>query len=257
MKRLALDVYNTLFEFVRTFGAFQLFFLRLLKHTPGIFLTRFDLVVKQVYNAGALSLVIIMICGLFVGGVLGLQGYSNLARFNAEDSIGVFAAFGLTKELGPVITALLFAGRAGTSLASEIGLMKATDQLSAMEMMAVNPVRRVLVPRFLGGVIAMPLLAAIFSAIGLFGTHLVAVEMLSVDVGAFWQQMQNTVDIEDINEGIFKSVVFGIAASHIAVWEGYNAIPTAEGVGRATTRTVVITAIAVLVFDFMITAMMI
>ena len=257
MTRLLRDVYDTLLEFVRTFGAFQLFFLRLLKHSPAIFVTRFDLVVKQVYNAGALSLVIIMICGLFVGGVLGLQGYSNLARFNAEDSIGVFAAFGLTKELGPVITALLFAGRAGTSLASEIGLMKATDQLSAMEMMAVNPVRRVLVPRFLGGVIAMPLLAAVFSAVGLFGTHLVAVELLSVDVGAFWQQMQNTVDIEDINEGILKSAVFGITASHIAVWEGYNAIPTAEGVGRATTRTVVITAIAVLVFDFMITAVMI
>lgn len=257
MNRLALDTYNTLLEFVRTFGAFQLFFVKLVMHSPAILLTRFGLVVKQVYNAGALSLVIIMVCGLFVGGVLGLQGYSNLARFNAEDTIGVFAAFGLTKELGPVITALLFAGRAGTSLASEIGLMKATDQLSAMEMMAVNPVRRVLVPRFLGGVIAMPLLAAVFSAIGLFGTHLVAVELLNVDVGAFWQQMQNTVDIEDINEGILKSIVFGIAASHIAVWEGYNAIPTAEGVGRATTRTVVITAIAVLVFDFMITAAMI
>jgi phospholipid/cholesterol/gamma-HCH transport system permease protein len=218
--------------------------------------SRFDLVVKQVFNSGALSLVIIMVSGLFVGGVLGLQGYSNLSRFNAEDSVGVFAAFGLVKELGPVITALLFAGRAGTSLASEIGLMKATDQLSAMEMMAVNPVPRVLVPRFLGGVIAMPFLAAVFSTIGLFGTHLVAVELLSVDVGAFWQQMQMTVDLEDINEGIFKSLVFGVAASLIAVWEGYNAIPTAEGVGRATTRTVVITAIAVLVFDFMITALM-
>ncbi|MGB5512026.1 MAG: ABC transporter permease, partial [Woeseiaceae bacterium] len=176
--------------------------------------------------------------------------------FNAEDSIGFFAAFALVKELGPVITALLFAGRAGTALSSEIGLMKATDQLSAMEMMAVNPVSRVLVPRFLGGVIAMPFLAAIFSMIGLFGTHLVAVELLSVDVGAFWQQMQMTVDIDDINEGIFKSIVFGVLASHIAVWEGYNAIPTAEGVGRATTRTVVITAIAVLVFDFVITAFM-
>ncbi|MBT8143824.1 MAG: ABC transporter permease, partial [Gammaproteobacteria bacterium] len=183
-------------------------------------------------------------------------GYSNLARFNAEDSIGVFAAFGLIKELGPVITALLFAGRAGTALASEIGLMKATDQLSAMEMMAVNPVPRVLVPRFLGGVIAMPLLVAVFSVIGLFGTHLVAVELLSVDVGAFWQQIQTTVDMHDINEGILKSFVFGVAASMIAVWEGYNAVPTAEGVGRATTRTVVITAIAVLVFDFMITAVM-
>ncbi|MBT8087510.1 MAG: lipid asymmetry maintenance ABC transporter permease subunit MlaE [Gammaproteobacteria bacterium] len=243
-------------EFTRTFGAFQLFFMKILRHTPAMFFTRFDLVVKQVFNSGALSLVIIMVSGLFVGGVLGLQGYSNLARFNAEDTIGVFAAFGLVKELGPVITALLFAGRAGTSLASEIGLMKATDQLSAMEMMAVNPVRRVLVPRFLGGAIAMPFLAAVFSMVGLFGTHLVAVELLGVDVGAFWQQMQSTLDIEDINEGIFKSIVFGIAASLIAVWEGYNAIPTAEGVGRATTRTVVITAIAVLVFDFIITAFM-
>lgn len=256
MNKLVRDIYDTSTEFVRTFGAFQLFFFKLLRHSPVMFVKRFDLVVKQVFNTGALSLVIIMVSGLFVGGVLGLQGYSNLARFNAEDTIGVFAAFGLVKELGPVITALLFAGRAGTALASEIGLMKATDQLSAMEMMAVDPVRRVLVPRFLGGVIAMPLLAAVFSMIGLFGTHLVAVELLSVDVGAFWQQMQSTVDIKDINEGIFKSVVFGIAASVIAVWEGYNAIPTAEGVGRATTRTVVITAIATLVFDFIITAFM-
>jgi phospholipid/cholesterol/gamma-HCH transport system permease protein len=256
VKKLARDLLDTGVEFVRTFGAFQLFFFRLLRHTPAMFFTRFDLVVQQVFNSGALSLVIIMVCGLFVGGVLGLQGYSNLARFNAEDTIGVFAAFGLVKELGPVITALLFAGRAGTSLASEIGLMKATDQLAAMEMMAVNPVRRVLVPRFLGGVIAMPFLAAVFSMIGLFGTHLVAVELLSVDVGAFWQQMQFNVGIEDINEGILKSIVFGIAASVIAVWEGYTAVPTAEGVGRATTRTVVITAIAILVFDFMITAFM-
>ena len=256
MNKVLRDIYETSVEFVRTFGAFQLFFMRLLRHSPGILFRRFDLVVKQVFNSGALSLVIIMVSGLFVGAVLGLQGYSNLSRFNAEDAIGVFAAFGLVKELGPVITALLFAGRAGTALASEIGLMKATDQLSAMEMMAVNPVQRVLVPRFLGGVIAMPFLAAIFSMVGLLGTHVVAVELLSVDVGAFWQQMQMTVDLEDINEGILKSFVFGIAASLIAVWEGYNAIPTAEGVGRATTRTVVITAIAVLVFDFMITALM-
>jgi phospholipid/cholesterol/gamma-HCH transport system permease protein len=241
-------------EFVRTFGAFQLFFLRLLMHSPSILFKRFDLVVKQVYNAGTLSLVIIMVCGFFVGGVLGLQGYSNLARFNAEDSVGTFAAFALVKELGPVITALLFAGRAGTALASEIGLMKATDQLSAMEMMGVNPLRRILVPRFLGGVIAMPFLAAIFSAIGLYGAHLVGVGLLGIDVGAFWQQMQHSVDISDIQEGIVKSFVFGVIASLLAVWEGYNAIPTAEGVGRATTRTVVITAIAVLIFDFMITA---
>ena len=248
------DLYYTLFEFVRTFGALQLFFLRLLMHSPTVIWRRFGLVVGQVYNAGALSLVIIIICGVFVGAVLGLQGFSNLSRFNAEDSVGAVAALALVKELGPVITALLFAGRAGTALSSEIGLMKATDQLSAMEMMAVNPIRRVVVPRFLGGVVAMPLLAAIFSMVGLLGAHLVCVSLLGVDVGSFWQQMQQSVEVADINEGIVKSVVFGIAASLLAVWEGYNAIPTAEGVGRATTRTVVLTAIVVLIFDFMITA---
>jgi len=248
------DLYNTLYAFVRTFGALQLFFLRLLIHSPTVLWRRFSLVVAQVHNAGALSLVIIIICGFFVGAVLGLQGFSNLSRFNAEDSVGAVAALALVKELGPVITALLFAGRAGTALSSEIGLMKATDQLSAMEMMAVNPIRRVVVPRFLGGVVAMPLLAAIFSMVGLLGAHLVCVSLLGVDVGSFWQQMQQSVEVADINEGIVKSVVFGIAASLLAVWEGYNAIPTAEGVGRATTRTVVITAIVVLIFDFMITA---
>ena len=257
MRRIVRDLRNNAFEFLRTFGAFQLFFLRLLRFSPGILLRRFDLVVKQVYNTGALSLVIIMVCGFFVGAVLALQAYSNMSMFNAEDWTGVAAAFALLKELGPVMTALLFAGRAGTALTSEIGLMKATDQLSAMEMMAVNPVRRVLVPRFLGGVIAMPFLAAIFSAIGLFGAHLVGVELFQVDVGSFWQQIQLTIEPSDVNEGILKSAVFGVAASLIAVWEGYNTVPTAEGVGRATTRTVVITAITVLVFDFMITAALI
>lgn len=257
MKAMARELYSTAFEFVRTFGAFQLFFLRLLRHTPKMLWKRPGLVIKQVHNAGALSLVIIMVCGFFVGGVLGLQGYANLSRFNAEDSVGTVVALALIKELGPVITALLFAGRAGTALSSEIGLMKATDQLSAMEMMAVNPVRRVLVPRFIGGCIAMPLLVAIFSCIGLYGAHVVSVDLLSVDVGAFWQQMRLSVDSKDIYEGVIKSVVFGIVASLLAVWEGYNAIPTAEGVGRATTRTVVITAIAVLILDFMITAVFI
>ena len=248
------ELYYTFIEFLRTFGALQLFFLRLLVNTPSIFVRRFRLVVHQIYNAGALSLVIIMVCGFFVGGVLGLQGYSNLARFNAEDSVGAVAAMSLLKELGPVITALLFSGRAGTALASEIGLMKATDQLSAMEMMAISPLRRVLVPRFIGGVIAMPLLAAIFISVGLFGAHLVGVSLLGVDAGAFWSQLQNIVDPADVYEGIIKSIVFGVVASLLAVWEGYNAIPTAEGVGRATTRTVVITAISVLILDFMITA---
>ncbi|MDH3619551.1 MAG: lipid asymmetry maintenance ABC transporter permease subunit MlaE [Gammaproteobacteria bacterium] len=254
MSRTVSDLRNNLVEFVRTFGAFQLFFLRLLRHSPAILGSRSGLVIKQVYNTGAQSLVIIMVCGLFVGAVLALQAYSNMSQFNAEDWTGVAAAFALVKELGPVMTALLFAGRAGTALTSEIGLMKATDQLSAMEMMAVNPVRRVLVPRFLGGVIAMPFLAAIFSAIGMFGAHIIGVELFQVDVGSFWQQIQLTVEMADVNEGIIKSVVFGVAASLIAVWEGYNTVPTAEGVGRATTRTVVITAITILVFDFMITA---
>lgn len=251
------ELYETFQQFVRTFGAMTLFLLMLIRYSPKVLLKRFGLVVGQVHNAGALSLVIIMICGLFVGGVLGLQGYANLTKFNAEDAVGTFAGFALVKELGPVITALLFAGRAGTALTSEIGLMKATDQLSAMEMMAVNPVRRVVVPRFLGGFFAMPLLAAIFSAVGMFGAHVVGVELFQVDVGSFWQQIQLVAERSDINEGIIKSVVFGFAASVIAVWEGYNAIPTAEGVGRATTRTVVITAIAILVFDFMITAALI
>ena len=256
MMNMFRDIYATTHEFVRTFGAFQLFFFRLLRHSPRMILRRPGLIVKQVYNTGALSLVIIMVCGFFVGAVLGLQGYSNLARFNAEDSVGAVVALSLIKELGPVVTALLFAGRAGTALSSEIGLMKATDQLSAMEMMAVNPVRRVLVPRFLGGVISMPFLVAIFTCIGLFGGHIVSVVLLDVDVGSFWQQMQLSVDIDDIREGVYKSVVFGIVVSLLAVWEGYNAIPTAEGVGRATTRTVVISAISILVLDFMITAVM-
>lgn len=257
MIRIAEDIYDNAVEFVRTFGAFQLFFLRLLRYSPMMLFTRFRVVVLQVYNAGAMSLVIIMVCGFFVGAVLALQAYSNMSIFNAEDWTGVAAHLALVKELGPVMTAILFAARAGTSLTSEIGLMKATDQLSAMEMMAVNPVRRVLVPRFLGGVISMPLLAAIFSAVGMFGAHVVGVELFQVDVGSFWQQIQLIAERSDINEGIIKSVVFGFAASVIAVWEGYNAIPTAEGVGRATTRTVVITAIAILVFDFMITAALI
>ena len=249
------DIWQTLERFLHSLGGMSLFLLRLLQFTPEVVIRRFRLVVYQVYNAGALSLVVIMISGLFVGGVLGLLAHSSLEQFNAEDTTGIFAGLGLVKGIGPVITALLFAGRAGTALTSEIGLMKATDQLSAMEMMAVDPVRYVAVPRFLGGVVAMPFLSAIFTAIGLLGSHLVAVEQYGVDVGAYWQQMQNVMDWEDVSEGITKSVVFGIVASLVAVWEGYKANPTAEGVGRATTRTVVVTSIAVLFFNYMITAM--
>lgn len=254
MTRILREILGPATEFVRNFGAMSLFFLQLLRNSPWTFFRRFGLVVGQVYNTGAMSIVIITVCGLFIGGVLGLLTFHNLERFNAEEATGVLVAFAMVKEIGPVITALLFAGRAGTSLASEIGLMKATDQLSAMEMMAVNPMHRVLVPRFLGGVIAMPLLTAIFTMIALFGAHVIVVEQYGVDVGTYWQQVQQTMGSEDVHEGIFKSVVYGVVASLFAVWEGYSAAPTAEGVGRATTRTVVATAIAVLILNFMITA---
>lgn len=254
MSRFLSEVFGPAIEFVRGLGAMTLFFVQLLRYSVSTFFGRFSLVVGQVYNSGAMSIVIIMVCGLFIGGVLGLLTYDNLDRFNAEEVSGVLVTFAMVKEIGPVITALLFAGRAGTSLASEIGLMKATDQLSAMEMMAVNPMQHVLVPRFLGGVIAMPLLTAVFTVIGLFGAHVVVVEQYGVDVGTYWQQVQQTMGPEDVQEGIFKSVVFGVVASLFAVWEGYSSEPTAEGVGRATTRTVVATAISVLILNFMITA---
>jgi phospholipid/cholesterol/gamma-HCH transport system permease protein len=212
------------------------------------------LLVAQIYNTGARSLIIVMLCGLFVGMVLGLQGYDLLQRFGSESALGVAAALGLVKELGPVITALLFAGRAGTSLTSEIGLMRATDQLTAMEMMAVDPVRRVVAPRFLGGIIAMPLLVAIFDVVGIYGAQLIGVGLLRVESGSFWSQMQSAVEMRDINEGLVKSLVFGVACSLMAVYEGFNAEPTAEGVGLATTRTVVISAVLTLLFDYLLTA---
>jgi phospholipid/cholesterol/gamma-HCH transport system permease protein len=217
-------------------------------------LRRPRLVVLQVYNAGARSLVIIMLCGLFVGMVLALQGYDLLQRFGSESALGTAAALGLVKELGPVITALLFAGRAGTSLASELGLMRATDQISAMEMMAVDPVRRVVVPRFLGGLVAMPLLVAIFDGVGIFGAQMVGVGLLKVESGAFWSQMQSSVGQADVREGLVKSVFFGLACSLVAVYEGYHTAPTAEGVGLATTRTVVTSAVLTLVIDYILTA---
>jgi phospholipid/cholesterol/gamma-HCH transport system permease protein len=234
-------------------GRFALFLGRLLATVPRALL-RPRLVVEQVHMSGALSLVIIMLSGLFVGMVLGLQGYDLLRRFGSTESLGTAAALGLLRELGPVVTALLFAGRAGTALTSEIGLMAATDQLAAMEMMAVDPVRRVCAPRFLGGVIAMPLLAAIFSMIGIYGAELVGVTLMGVDSGQFWSQMRSAVELRDVMEGVTKSIAFGIAASAIAVYEGYHAVPTAEGVGRATTRTVVNSSVAVLAIDYMLTA---
>jgi phospholipid/cholesterol/gamma-HCH transport system permease protein len=241
--------------FLETVGGATRFLLQLLALTPRGLL-RFRLIVEQIYNAGALSLVIIMTSGLFVGMVLGLQGYDLLQRFGSEDSLGTGAALALLRELGPVVTALLFAGRAGTSLASEIGLMRATDQLSAMEIMAVDPMRRVVLPRFLGGAISVPLLTAVFIAVGLFGVQLVGVQFLGVDQGSFWSQMRGVVELDDVAEGLIKGAVFGVACSLIAVYEGYNAHPTAEGVGRATTRTVVISAVLTLILDYILTAIM-
>ncbi|MCE2873670.1 MAG: lipid asymmetry maintenance ABC transporter permease subunit MlaE, partial [Xanthomonadales bacterium] len=230
---------------LRDIGRVAIFLLRLLRQT-GVVFTEPRAVIHQIYNCGARSLVIIMLCGLFVGMVLGLQGFDLLQRFGSEDALGVAAALGLLKELGPVVTALLFAGRAGTALASEIGLMRATDQLTAMEMMAVDPLRKVIAPRFLGGIVAMPLLVAVFNVIGIFGAQLIGVQLMGVDTGAFWSQMQGAVELGDVNEGIVKSVCFGFACSLVAVYEGYHAAPTAAGVGLATTRTVVISSVLTL-----------
>lgn len=215
------------------------------------------LVSDQVHFIGNYSLVIIAVSGLFVGFVLGLQGYYTLNKYGSEQALGLLVALSLIRELGPVVTALLFAGRAGTSLTAEIGLMKATEQLSAMEMMAVDPMRRVLAPRFLAGVIAMPVLAAIFSAVGVLGGYIVGVRLIGVDEGAFWSQMQAGVDVwADVANGVIKSAVFGVGVTYIALYEGYCADPTPEGVARATTRTVVIGSLMVLWLDFLLTALM-
>jgi len=234
-------------------GAVVLFLLRVLAVLPAA-LRRPGPVIRQIYNTGARSLIIIMLCGLVVGMIMGLAFSDMLARFGSESALGVAAGLALLKEMGPVITALLFAGRAGTSLTSEIGLMRATDQLTAMQVMAVDPLRAVVAPRFLGGLIAMPLLVAIFDIMGIFGTQLIGVSVMGVDAGTFWSQMQNQVGLDDVGEGVVKSLVFGFACTLIAVYEGYNAEPTAEGVGLGTTRTVIVSSVLVLIFDYMLTA---
>jgi phospholipid/cholesterol/gamma-HCH transport system permease protein len=244
---------NFIIAGIRKLGKVTLFCLSLLAQSLPA-LARPKLVVHQIYNAGARSLIIIMLSGLFVGMVLALTGIDLLQRFGSEDVLGVAAALGLLKELGPVVTALLFAGRAGTSLTSEIGLMRATDQLTAMEVMAVDPLRYVAAPRFIGGIIAMPLLVAIFDIVGLFGAQLVGVQMMGVNAGTFWSQMQGAVSVDDVSEGFIKSLAFGFACTLIAVYEGYNAAPTAEGVGLATTRTVVASAVLTLIIDYLLTA---
>lgn len=254
-------------NFIRTLGRWGLgtferlgrasvFLSNILAGLPELFF-RFSLVIQQLYSVGVLSVMIILISGLFVGMVLGLQGYNTLVDFGAEDSLGVMVSLSLVRELGPVVTALLFAGRAGSALTAEVGLMKSTEQLSGMEMMAVDPIRRVIAPRFLAGFISMPLLAAIFSAVGIIGGFVVGHGLLGVDDGAFWSQMQAKTDwYGDIMNGVIKSIVFGFVVTWIALFEGYDAIPTSEGVGRATTRTVVHSAFAILGLDFVLTALM-
>ena len=231
-------------------------FVKLFALTPSTLL-RFGLVRDQIFFLGNYSLAIIAVSGLFVGFVLGLQGYYTLQRYGSSEALGLLVALSLVRELGPVITALLFAGRAGTALTAEIGLMKAGEQLSAMEMMAVDPIRRILAPRLWGGVIAMPLLAAVFSAVGITGGWMVGVLMIGIDAGSYWSQMQGGVDVwRDVGNGVIKSMVFGVTVTFVALYQGFEAQPTPEGVSRATTRTVVVASLAVLGLDFLLTAWM-
>jgi phospholipid/cholesterol/gamma-HCH transport system permease protein len=243
-------------ESIATLGFATRAFFNLLQVSPGA-MRRPGLISEQIHFIGNYSLIIIAVSGLFVGMVLGLQGYITLNQYGAEQKLGQVVALSLIRELGPVVTALLFAGRAGTSLTAQIGLMKAGEQLSAMEMMAINPVQRVLAPRFLAGVVAMPVLATVFSAVGIFGGYLVGVKLLGLDEGAFWSQMQAGVDVRaDVLNGLIKSIVFGIVVTFTALFQGYQAQPTPEDVSRATTRTVVIASLLVWGLDFVMTALM-
>ncbi len=237
-------------------GAMAHFFFLIVKESAMSF-RRIGLIVREIYFTGVMSLVIIMVSGLFVGMVLGLQGYETLQKYGAEEQMGVLAALSLVRELGPVVSALLFASRAGSAITAEIGLMKATEQLKAMDMMAVDPIARVVAPRFWAGVFSMPLLAALFSASGIFGGYLVTVSLVGIDPGVFWGNMQAAVDVRyDVMNGVIKSVVFGVAIASIATFEGYDAEPTAEGVSAATTRTVVTSALTILALDLVLTAFM-
>jgi phospholipid/cholesterol/gamma-HCH transport system permease protein len=256
LKRAIESLGNRTIQGVWRIGYATRFVLAILLHSGTAF-RRFGLTIREIYFSGVLSLIIILVSGLFVGMVLGLQGYETLQTYGSEEALGILVAMSLVRELGPVVAALLFASRAGSAITAEIGLMKATEQLSAMEMMAVDPMARVVAPRFWAGVISMPLLAGLFSAMGILGGYLVGVQLIGVDEGAFWSQMQNAVDFEqDILNGVIKSVVFGVAITAIALFEGYDAPPTAEGVSGATTRTVVTSSLAVLALDFVLTAFM-
>jgi len=237
-------------------GSASRFLLSILYYSAKTF-TRFHLLMREVYFSGTLSLVIILVSGMFVGMVLALQGYETLQRFGSSEALGALVALSLTRELGPVLAALLFAARGGTSITGEIALMKATEQLTAMDMMAVNPIARIVAPRFWGGVLTMPFLAALFSAMGVFGGWLVGVVLIGLDDGAYWSQMQASVDFRyDIVNGFIKSCFFGVAVSLIAVFEGYDSRPTAEGISHAITRTVVTSSLCILALDFVLTSFM-
>lgn len=247
--------HNSLDLFARL-GRGNLLLLQIILAVPYA-LMRWRLILQQIYSVGVLSLLIIIVSGFFVGMVLGFQGYNTLVDYGAEDSLGTMVALSLVRELGPVVAALLFAGRAGSALTAEIGLMKATEQLSGMEMMAVDPIKRVLAPRFIAGLISLPILVTIFSAVGVLGGEFIGVGLLGVDAGSFWSQMQASVDFrDDVVNGLIKGVVFGWVATWIALFEGYDSEPTSSGVSRATTRTVVHTSLAVLGLDFILTALM-
>ncbi|MFC2506177.1 MAG: lipid asymmetry maintenance ABC transporter permease subunit MlaE [Kingella sp. (in: b-proteobacteria)] len=242
--------------FIQTIGAHALFLLNIISLLPQSLL-RFRLTIRQMYFSGVLSVLIIAVSGLFVGMVIGLQGYTQLAKFKSADVLGFMVAASLLRELGPVLAAILFASSAGGAMTSEIGLMKTTEQLEAMNVMAVNPVARVVAPRFWAGVISMPLLASIFNIAGIYGGYLVGVQWLGLDAGIFVSQMQSNIDLSyDVINGLMKSLCFGMAVTLIAVYQGFHCVPTAEGILRASTRTVVSSALTVLALDFILTAFM-
>jgi phospholipid/cholesterol/gamma-HCH transport system permease protein len=251
------DIGHHCVKFLEKCGQTLLFLLRVLVRRPRVKDT-FPLLVQQLYRIGVLSFVIIVVSGLFIGMVVGLQGYNTLSKFSAESQLGQLLALSITRELGPVITALLFAGRAGSALTAEIGLMKATEQLASMEMMGVDPLWRVIFPRFIAGLIAMPALGVIFSCVAILGGYLVGVSWAGIDGGSFWSNMSSAVDFRiDVLSGIFKSIVFGFVVTWVAVFQGFDAQPTSEGIGRATTKSVVYSSLLVLGLDFLLTAMMI
>ncbi len=242
---------------LKQFGKAGLLFFQILFYPPNV-KKGFPLLVQQIYAEGVLSLLIVVVSSLFIGMVLALQGYHTLAKFGASQELGPLVALSVVRELGPVVTAILFAGRAGSAVTAEIGLMKATEQLSSMEMMAVDPLRRVISPRFWGGFISMPLLTLIFNATAIYGAYLVGVKWLGVDAGVFWSNMQSSVEFHaDIINGVLKSLVFGVAVTWIAVFQGYFSVPTSAGIANATTRSVVYASLAVLGLDFVLTAVMI